>query len=104
MEANCLYDPTTDKNQVMYSFRHYFATLLISRGLSVSKIAEWLGRSSAMIEKHYNRYLTEREAYLVNGSKPPKPISPNIFHHEADDPFEEPDFDGLDTQLATKEL
>ncbi len=98
VEANCLYDPTTDKNRVMYSFRHYFATLLISRGLSVSKIAEWLGTSSAMIERHYNRYLTEREAYLVNGSVPPEPISYDIFHHEAGDPFEEPDFDGLDTQ------
>jgi hypothetical protein len=50
MEANCLHDPTTDKNRVMYSFRHHFATLLISRGLSVSKIAEWLGTSGAMIE------------------------------------------------------
>jgi hypothetical protein len=98
MEANCLCDPTTDKNRVMYSFRHYFATLLISRGLSVSKIAEWLGTSSAMIEKHYNRYLTEREAYLVNGSSPPPPIGYEIPHYDLDDPSEEPDFDGLDTE------
>jgi hypothetical protein len=48
--------------------------------------------------KHYNRYLTEGEAYLVNGSVPPEPISYDIFRHEAGDPFEEPDFDGLDTQ------
>jgi predicted transcriptional regulator len=39
----------------MYSLRYHLATLLISRGLSVSKIAEWLGTPSSMTEKHYNR-------------------------------------------------
>jgi integrase len=103
-EANCLYDPTTGKNRVMYSFRHYFATLLISRGLSVGKIAEWLGTSSSMIEKHYNRYLVEREAYLVNGSAPPEPISNYLLYQEPGDPDEEPYFDGLDTKSVTKGL
>lgn len=99
-EAGCLYDPTTCKNRVMYSFRHYFATLLISRGLSVSKIAEWLGTSASMIEKHYNRYLTENEAYLLNGSVAPEPISYEIYQHDSGDPMEEPDFDGFDRRSA----
>jgi hypothetical protein len=103
-EANCLYDPTTGKNRVMYSFRHHFATLLISRGLSVGKLAEWLGTSSSMIEKHYNRYLVEREAYLVNGSAPPEPISNCLLYQESGDPDEAPDNDGLDTQSVTKGL
>ena len=50
-----------------YSFRHYFATKLIELGLSVGQIAEWLGTSSAMIERHYLAFLMERNAHLVNG-------------------------------------
>jgi integrase len=66
--ADALTDPMTGgKERVAYSFRHYFATTLIERGLSVAQIAEWLGTSSDMIERHYNRFLTERNAHLVNG-------------------------------------
>jgi integrase len=67
--ANALIDPMTGEKRVAYSFRHYFATLLIERGLSVAAIAGWLGTSSAMVEKHYNRYLVERQAHLVNGAE-----------------------------------
>lgn len=66
-EANALTDPMTGDERVTYSFRHYFATKLIELGLSVAQIAEWLGTSSRMIEDHYNRFLTERNAHLVNG-------------------------------------
>ena len=69
-EANALTDPMTGEKRVAYSFRHYFATLLIERGLSVPHIAAWLGTSSNMVERHYNRILTERDAHLVNGAKP----------------------------------
>ena len=54
-KANALTDPMTDEKRVAYSFRHYFATKLIERNLSVAQIAEWLGTSSAMIEKHYDK-------------------------------------------------
>ena len=67
-EANALIDPMTSEKRVAYSFRHFFATLLIERGLSVPVIAEWLGTSSAMVEKHYNRFLVERQAHPVNGA------------------------------------
>src|SRR6185437_9266453 len=67
-EANALIDPMTGEKRVAYSFRHYFATLLIERGLSVPHIAAWLGTSSDMIEKHYNQFLIERRAHLVNGA------------------------------------
>ena len=66
-EANALTDPMTGEERVAYSFRHYFATKLVELGLSVAQIAEWLGTSSAMVEQHYNRFLTERNAHLVNG-------------------------------------
>ena len=42
--ANALNDPMTGEKRVAYSFRHFFATLLIERGLSVAAIAEWLER------------------------------------------------------------
>ena len=66
-EANALTDPMTGEERVAYSFRHYFATKLVELGLSVAQIAEWLGSSSRMIEAHYNRFLTERNAHLLNG-------------------------------------
>jgi integrase len=67
--ANALIDAMTGEKRVAYSFRHFFATLLIERGLSVAAIAEWLGTSSDMIERHYNRFLVERQAHLVNGAE-----------------------------------
>jgi integrase len=67
-KADALVDPMTGERRVAYSFRHYFATKLIEQGLSVPVIAEWLGTSSAMVERHYNRFLTERNAHLLNGA------------------------------------
>jgi integrase len=61
--ANALIDPMTGEKRVAYSFRYYFATLLIERGLSVAAIAGWLGTCSAMVEKHY--HLGRREARQV---------------------------------------
>ena len=66
-EAGVLSDPMTGQERSAYSVRHYFATKLIELNLSVPRIAEWLGTSSQMIERHYNRYLTERDAHRVNG-------------------------------------
>jgi integrase len=67
-KADALVDPMTGERRVAYSFRHYFATKLIEQGLSLPVIAEWLGTSSAMVERHYNRFLTERNAHLLNGA------------------------------------
>jgi integrase len=67
-EANALIDPMSGEKRVAYSFRHHFATVQIERGLSVAHLAEWMGTSSAMTERHYNRFLMERRAHLVNGA------------------------------------
>jgi integrase len=66
-DANALTDQMTGEERVPYSFRHYFATKLVELGLSLAQIAEWLGTSSQMIEHHYNRFLNERNAHLING-------------------------------------
>ena len=88
--ANALTDPMTGEKRVAYSFRHYFATKLITRGLSVAQIAEWLGTSSAMIERHYHKPLMERNAHLLNGVSLRLMIDPNP------DPWRTPEDDRLD--------
>ena len=65
--AGALTDSMTGKRRCAYSLRHYFATRLIELGLSVPHIAAWLGTSSKMVERHYNNFLTERNAHLLNG-------------------------------------
>jgi hypothetical protein len=50
--ANALIDPMTGEKRVA----------------SVAAIAEWLGTSSAMVERHYNRFVVEQRAHLLNGA------------------------------------
>jgi integrase len=64
---NALIDPLTGEKRSSYSFRHFFATRLIERKLSVPFIAAWLGTSSHMIEKNYNRFIIAQQAASVNG-------------------------------------
>ena len=68
--AGALVDPDTNENRVGYSFRHYFATLQIERGLSVVQLCDWMGCTPRMIDLHYNKYLSERQANLINGYDP----------------------------------
>jgi integrase len=96
-QANALTDPMTGEKRVAYSFRHYFATRLIEQRLSVAQVAEWLGTSSAMVEKHYNRFLTERNAYLLNGSSLAMAVDP------MPDPWRTPEDDALD-EMADRDL
>ncbi len=67
-QAGALIDPMSGEKRTPYSFRHFFATDQIARGLSVAQLAEWMGTSSAVVEKHYNRFIVERNAHLVNGA------------------------------------
>lgn len=66
-QADCKVDPMTGEARVPYSLRHYFATECIARGLTVPMVAEWLGTSSEMIDKHYKRYFLHRDAHNLNG-------------------------------------
>jgi integrase len=70
-KANAETDPDTGEKRVAYSFRHFFATRLIENtDLSIPVIAAWLGTSSAMIEKHYNRFILKRQAHRLIGVNP----------------------------------
>ena len=66
-EAKALHDPMTGEKRVAYSFRHYFATMLLGRGVPIAVVADWLGTSSAMIERHYKDAITGSQAHLLNG-------------------------------------
>ena len=68
-EAKALYDPMSGEKRVAYSFRHYFATMLLGRGVPIAVVADWLGTSSAMIERHYKDAITGGQAYLLNGGE-----------------------------------
>ena len=46
------------ENYCMYSFRHSFATWKIEEGISIKQLADVMGNSVAIIEKHYSHALT----------------------------------------------
>jgi integrase len=66
-EAKALHDPMSGEKRVAYSFRHYFATMLLGRGVPIAVVADWLGTSSAMIERHYKDAIAGGQAHLLNG-------------------------------------
>jgi integrase len=68
--AGVLRDPMTNDERVAYSFRHWFATMLIDKGVPTAHIAVWMGTSEYMIERHYNRWLLDSQAHLRNGARP----------------------------------
>lgn len=61
--AELLKDRRTDKDRTLYCLRHYFATLRIEIGkISTKQLAEYMGTSEAMIEKHYGHLNLQRIA------------------------------------------
>ena len=77
--AGVLRDPMTSDERVAYSFRHWFATLLIDRGMPTAQIAAWMGTSEYMIHRNYNHWLLDRVGHLHNGGRPlPLPTTAEI--------------------------
>lgn len=61
-EHNLLIDPITERKRVMYSLRHTFATFRLTHDkVPIHTLAEQMGTSVGMIEKHYS-HLTVKEA------------------------------------------
>jgi integrase len=46
------------ENYCMYSFRHSYATWKIEAGVPIKQLADVMGNSVAIIEKHYSHALT----------------------------------------------
>ena len=51
----------------MYSFRHYYATRDLKRGVSSHALSRQLGNSTAMVDKHYSKYSPLLNAELHSG-------------------------------------
>ena len=55
------------KKRVLYSFRGYYTTRDLKRGISTHALSKQLGNSTAMIDKHYSRYSPLLNAELHSG-------------------------------------
>jgi hypothetical protein len=64
---NFLVDPIEERNRVLYSLRHFYATMQIGRGVAFDKLAVVMGTSVSMIEKHYNHSTAIEQAQLLAG-------------------------------------
>jgi integrase len=42
-----------------YALRHTYATFLLDQGMSIFKVARWMGTSAEMIERHYGHLLAD---------------------------------------------
>jgi len=58
--AGLLNDPITDRKRGIYSFRHTYATLLVSSGrVSPAELGDNMGTSLPMIDRHYYRWIAD---------------------------------------------
>lgn len=55
------------KARTLYSFRHYYATRDLKRGISSHALSRQLGNSTAMVDKHYSKYSPLLNAELHSG-------------------------------------
>ena len=44
-----------------YALRHTYATFLLDQGMSIFKVARWMGTSAEMIERHYGHWLADSD-------------------------------------------
>lgn len=61
--ANLLKDKRSDKDRTLYCLRHYYATLMITKGrVTTAQLAEYMGTSEQMIHEHYGHLNLQRLA------------------------------------------
>jgi integrase len=58
-----------DKVRTLYSWRHFYATQDLERGVSTHALSRQLGNSTEMIDKHYSKYSPLINAELHSGRK-----------------------------------
>jgi integrase len=67
--AGLLVDRRSGKDRTLYCLRHYYATLRITIGqISTKQLAEYMGTSEGMIEKHYGHLDLQRIANKFVGA------------------------------------
>ena len=60
---------TDGRTRTLYSFRHFYATQDLERGVTTHALSRQLGNSTGMIERHYSKYSPLLKAELHSGQK-----------------------------------
>lgn len=55
------------KARTLYSWRHYYATRDLGRGISTHELSRQMGNSTAMLDKHYSKYSPLFNAEMHSG-------------------------------------
>ena len=55
------------KTRTLYSWRHYYATQDLKRGMSTHALSKQMGNSTAMLDKHYSKYSPMINADMHSG-------------------------------------
>jgi integrase len=58
-----------DKERTLYSWRHFYATEDLARGMSTHNLSKQLGNSTAMVDKYYSKYSPAINAELHSGRR-----------------------------------
>ncbi len=67
-DSNLLKCPVTDKERSLYSLRHYYATQRLLENIPVHDLAQQMGTSVLMIQKHYSHLTPLMKATQFAGS------------------------------------
>jgi integrase len=67
-DSNLLKCPITDKERSLYSLRHYYATQRLLEGIPIHDLAQQMGTSVLMIQKHYSHLTPLMKATQFAGS------------------------------------
>ena len=57
------------RTRTLYSFRHFYATLNLERGVTTHALSRQLGNSTEMIDRHYSKYSPLLNAEVHSGRK-----------------------------------
>jgi hypothetical protein len=57
------------RQRTLYSWRHFYATQDLERGVSTHALSKQLGNSTAMLDKHYSKYSPLINAELHSGRR-----------------------------------
>jgi integrase len=60
---------TDGRTRTLYSFRHFYATLNLERGVTTHALSRQLGNSTEMIDRHYSKYSPLLNAEVHSGRK-----------------------------------
>jgi integrase len=55
------------KERTLYSWRHYYATQDLKRGMSTHALSRQMGNSTTMLDKHYSKYSPMFNAHMHSG-------------------------------------